>query len=330
MIKIGTYKLPGKIIMAPLSGCTDLAFRLMARRYGAKLCFLEMADANSLVHQDVGITEFFKTNREDQPLAAQLVGGEPAAMVEALQRLLTLVKPAFIDINAACPVRKMVGKKAGSYLIFEPARLYRIVEGVVAASSLPVTVKLRTGFERRDRRHLLTIARNLAKRGVAAIFIHGRTRGQGYSGEVDYAAIKAVKEAVTIPVFGSGNIFSPELAKKMFDLTGCDGITVARGALGHPWIFRRIEHYLKDGKLSLEPSSRAKMTALKEHLALLAEHRRTSQLGWMRKVAIWYLKGFPDACEWRNRFGRAKSYEEMLGLIDEQQEKHQADPAEKE
>lgn len=328
MIKIGSYKLPGKVIMAPLSGCTDLAFRLMARRYGAKLCFLEMADANSLVHQDLNNTEFFKTNSEDQPLAAQLVGGEPAAMVSALQRLLTLVKPVFIDINAACPVRKMIAKKAGSYLLHEPERLYRIVEALVEASPLPVTVKLRTGFDQRDRRHLLSIVRNLEKRGVAAIFIHGRTRGQGYSGEVDYAAIKAAKEAVAIPVFGSGNIFSPELAKKMLDLTGCDGITVARGALGHPWIFRRIERYLKDGKLLPEPSSRDKMAALKEHLALLVEHRRTSQQGFLRKVAIWHLKGIPDAAEWRNRFGRAKSYQEMLGLIDEQQSKHQADPAE--
>ena len=297
-----------------MSGCTDLPFRLIARQQGAEFCFYEMVDCNSLNHNAGKNRNFLQSDSQDRPIAAQLVGSDADNMVKGAKKLLEQVDISFIDINAACPVKKITKKKAGAYLMREPKKLYQIVRKMAAALPLPVTVKLRVGYERYDRKELAAIAKNCEKNGAAALFIHGRTQAQLYSGAANYRAIKAVKHSVNIPVFGSGDIFSPELAKKMLDSTDCDGVMVARGALGHPWIFREIEHYLLTGANLPAVSLQERKEVLLRHLSYIDQYKKIrphSKVGLMRKAAIWYLKAFPHAAQLRDKMTRAQSIEEI-------------------
>ncbi|MDD4178669.1 MAG: tRNA dihydrouridine synthase DusB [Candidatus Margulisbacteria bacterium] len=313
-IAIGPYTLKTNVLLAPLSGCSDLAFRLICREHGAKFCFYEMIDANSLVHHSRGSDDLLKTTAKDKPIAAQLVGGDADIMLKAAKILLEKVDIPFLDINAACPVKKMIQKFSGANLLRDPKALYKIVKTLASKLDLPITVKLRIGYNHVDLKEVTTIAKNCEKNGAAALFVHGRTRSQLYAGEINYEAIKAIKHAVKVPVFGSGNIFSPEMAKKMFDLTDCDGITVARGAFGNPWIFKQIE------KGEAFPVSLAeKLKVLKKHLSYIEKYKVTRsgyKVGFMRKIAIWYLKGFPEAAKIRAEVTRLETYEKIIALID--------------
>lgn len=303
-MKIGSYELPTNLLLAPMSGVSDLPFRLIARRHGAKFCFFEMIDCNGLVHNAKRNLDILATTEEDQPIAAQLVGADPDDMLKAAKVILANVKVPFLDINAACPVKKVLKKKAGSYLLKDVKRLSAIIKKLATGLPIPVTVKLRTGFLKSDLKEIVSIAKKCEKSGAAAIFIHGRTQRQGYSGEIDYESIKAVKEAVTIPVFGSGNVFSTVGIKKMTDATGCDGVMVARGSFGHPWIFKGLD----------EVDLVTRQQALREHLALVNEYRHVSKIGFLRKVALWYLKSFPDASKVRGLVNGAQNYDEILRL----------------
>src|SRR3989339_136783 len=308
-----------KIYLAPLAGCSDLAFRLICREYGAKFAFFEMVDAHSLIYESRQTFDVLETCPEDKPIAAQLLGCDPDIMLKAAKRLLAIVKVSSIDVNAACPVTKVIKKKCGAYLMRDPSGLYKTIKKLVSSLDIPITVKLRSGFEMEDHKKLVSIAKNCEKHGAATIFIHGRTRSQLYSGDVDYEAIRLVKENVKVPVFGSGNVFNHELAKKMFDETGCDGILVARGAFGNPWIFKQIEDYLKDCKLPHKISMASRKKALKRHLYLVNKYRKgveSSKVGIMRKVGIWYSKSFKNAAKLRGLFGQARSYEEILALVE--------------
>lgn len=306
--------------MAPMSGCTDLAFRTTVRKYGAKLCFFEMVDATSLIMKSAKTFRMLKTNSKDRPTAAQLIGSDPIQMLDAAHILLDTVPDImFLDINSACPVRKVLKKKAGAYLMKSPNTLIKIAKTLSNKLKLPITVKIRTGYDKNDLSDLTDLVRRLEDAGLSAIFIHGRTCKQMYSGKIDYTSIREVKNTVSIPVFGSGNIFSPELAKKMFDETGCDGITVARGALGVPWIFKDIENYLKTGKLTKPKNiTNKKRTALKEHIRYVKKYRERSSegnVGFMKKITMWYTKGFPDARNIRNKICKIKNYGELSDFI---------------
>ena len=308
-----------RIFLAPLSGVTDLSFRLISREFGAKLCFFEMIDSNSIVRSHPGTMRIIKTLKKDKPIAAQLLGSDPSVVLDAVQKLLSFVDVSFLEINSACPAKKVLKKKAGAYLLKNPEQLGKILKKLSSKLRLPVTVKLRTGFYKKDPKESAKIARICQANGASKVFIHGRTVSQGYSGTVDYESIKAVKEALKIPVFGSGDIFNPVLAKKMFDETGCDGILVARGALGNPWIFRDITNYLKDGKLPINPKLTEKKRVLRKHLSYIEKYKEVPpsyKLGFMEKVAVWYLKGIRDASRMRERIHRTKSYEELIKLID--------------
>ncbi|MBI5574528.1 MAG: tRNA dihydrouridine synthase DusB [Elusimicrobia bacterium] len=320
MIKIGNKEIPSNIIMAPMSGCTDLAFRTTVRKYGASVCFFEMVDATSLIMKSTKTFRMLKTTSKDRPIAAQLIGSNPIQMLDAAHILLdTVSEIMFLDINSACPVRKVLKKKSGAYLMKSPDTLIKIAETLSNKLKLPVTVKIRTGYDKNDLSDLTDLARRLEDTGISAIFIHGRTCKQMYSGEIDYTSIREVKSAVSIPVFGSGNIFSPELAKKMFDETGCDGITVARGALGTPWIFKDIESYLKTGKF-IKPKNITdkKRIALTEHIKYIKKYRERSSegnVGFMKKIVMWYTKGFPDASSIRNKICKIKNYGQLSDFI---------------
>jgi nifR3 family TIM-barrel protein len=308
-----------KIYLAPMSGITDLSFRLISRRFGAKLCFLEMLDAKAMTHNKPKNVRMITTVGKDKPLAAQLLGAEPDVMFEAASKLLDSVDISFLDINSACPAKKVIKKGAGAALLNTPARLGRIIKKLSSGLKVPVTVKLRTGFYKKDTEECVRTAKIVQANGASCVFIHGRTRTQGYSGEVDYESIKAVKNALKIPVFASGNIFSPALAKKMIDETGCDGILVARGALGNPWIFKDIENYLKDGKPPKNPGIAEKIKVLREHLDHIErynEMKLNCKVGFMGKVSMWYLKGLPLATRIRDRIAKVKSYENLINIID--------------
>ncbi|MDP3804436.1 MAG: tRNA dihydrouridine synthase DusB [Candidatus Omnitrophota bacterium] len=324
MVHIGSFAMPAKIFLAPMAGCTDLAFRLIARETGAKFCFFEMVDCNSITYGPKRkVRSILRTIDDDTPIAAQLLGRDPDAMLRGAKAILDIAKVSFLDINAACPAKKVVKKRAGSYLVKDSAELCKIIKKLATALPVPVTVKLRTGYDEPDVPGMAALAKSCQKSGAQALFVHGRTRLQGYAGEIDYSSIKAMKESVSIPVFGSGNIFSPALAMKMLDETGCDGILAARGALGNPWIFKQTEDYLNNGITSSVIGLEIKISVLKKHLAYMETFKESSpsgKLGHMRKIMLWYLRGFPSASSVREKVSLVNSHEEMLKLIDELKE----------
>lgn len=307
------------IILAPMAGVTDLPFRLICRDHGAKFAFFEMIDCNSILYGKKKENDIIRTTSKDKPIAAQLVGPDPDLMLKAAKELVKRLAIKFLDINAACPVPKMVKKKAGAYFLKDPGNLYKIVRSLACELDLPITVKLRSGYHKADHDKIREIAENCEKNGASAIFIHGRTQDQGYSGEVDLEAIKIVKNAVNIPVFGSGNIFSADNARKMIDSTGCDGVMVARGAYGNPWIFKDIEKLLKNGTLPEPRTIDEKLKAAKKHIGYIEKHRNMrpqSMAGYMRKVAQWYMKDFPNACHLRRILNNVKTKGQLLAILD--------------
>ena len=320
MIRVGGAGINTNVLLAPMAGCTDLAFRLIARECGARFAFFEMIDSNSVKYGPARKTaSILKTNDYDQPIAGQVLGDDPDAMLAAARRIIELANPVFIDINAACPVKKAVKKRSGAYLIKDPEILYKILDKLAADLPVPVTVKLRTGYETADTGRIIKIAKACESRGAAAIFVHGRTRSQGYSGDVDYSSIKAIKDSVKIPVFGSGNILSPALAKTMLDVTGCDGVIAARGTLGNPWLLKNIESYLATGRAETVPDIASRIDVIKRHLEYIERFRNpyaAGRVGFMRKVVMWHTKYFRRSARLREKISLVKSYEEMIKLAD--------------
>ncbi|MEI8176614.1 MAG: tRNA-dihydrouridine synthase [Candidatus Omnitrophota bacterium] len=308
-----------KIYLAPMAGVTTLPFRLICRDHGAKHCFFEMLHSNSVIYDNPGALRIPATHANDAPISAQLLGSDPARMLEAAHRIMAAATVVSLDVNSACPVKKVIRKGEGAALLANRPLLGRILKKLSSALPIPVSVKLRTGFKKSDRKECARTAKICEAHGASVIYIHGRTQAQGYAGDVDYASIRAVKEAVAIPVFGSGNVFDHLLAKKMLDETGCDGILVARGAQGNPWIFKDIENFLAEGRSPRQRSLASKKKALKEHLALmdaLSELAPEHKIGVMGQVAVWYLKGFPNAARIRGEVFKAKTYEALIALID--------------
>lgn len=319
MIQIGSHKIQTKVLLAPMSGCTDLSFRLIAREYGAKFCFYEMVDAHSVTHHRQKTFAMLKTLETDQPIAVQLLGNDPQILLSAAKSILERVGAAFIDINAACPAKKVIKKRAGAYLLKNGNMLCEAVKLLASSLKIPITVKMRLSHEKEAPSDIAQLAKRCESSGASAIFIHGRTRLQGYSGTVNYEGIRAVKDSVKIPVIGSGDVFSPELAKKMFDQTNCDAILVARGALGNPWIFKNIDDYLEKGVVSPPKDLAEAKAVMKRHLSYMDLHMECSDLGKvgvMRKVVLWYVKSFPHAKKMRLEISLVKNYEKMLKLID--------------
>jgi nifR3 family TIM-barrel protein len=319
MIAIGSYKIETNVFMSPMAGVTDLPFRLICREHGAKFAFFEMIDCNSIIYGKNKANDIIKTVPFDKPIAAQLVGPDPAMMLEAAKHLIKTLDIKFLDINAACPVQKIIKKKAGAYFLKEPENLYRILGLLSSKLDLPITVKLRSGYHKKDHSRIEEIAVKCEAIGASAIFIHGRTQGQGYSGDIDLEAIKIVKDAVKIPVFGSGNILNPELAKQMMDATGCDGVMVARGAYGNPWIFNDIEAYLRSGKLPPERTIEERFQTAMKHICYIEKYRNMgekSRIGYMRKVAQWYAKGYAYTNRIRRIMGDAKTKEQLMAIME--------------
>lgn len=320
MLRIGSYELPSNIILAPMAGCTDLAFRLIAREHGAKFCFFEMVDCNSITYgRKKTLHSILNSTDKDYPIAAQLLGRDPSKMLAGAIEMLKITKPSFFDLNAACPAKKVIKKRSGAYLLKDEFELCAILKKLSSELPIPVTVKLRAGYDKADPLKMADLAKRCQDSGASAIFVHGRTRAQMYAGVIDYLSIKAIKKAVRIPVFGSGNVFDVHTAKKMLDETSCDGILVARGGLGNPWLCAQIEEYLKTGKEPRPVVLKERKKVLKKHLAYIEEYigkRHSGKAGLMRKAALWYFTGFPNAAKVRSEISLVKNYKEMLKLID--------------
>lgn len=315
MLSIGTVHLPSPLILAPMAGVSDLPFRLIARELGCGFAFTEMISMRSLVQGNRKTGAMLATRAGDQPLGVQLLGRDAELAPRALEALRD-GDFALIDINAACPVGKVVSRGEGASLMKEPDALYKLLRAVVRYAAAPVTVKIRAGWDDRS-----INAREVALRaqdaGISGLLIHGRTRMQGYSGTVSYRVIAEVKEALSIPVIASGDALSSQLIKKLFDETGADGVAVARGALGNPWIFRQAAQFLCEGTPAPEPAGDELAAVMRRHLELCIAHCGEGA-GTMvfRKLFAWYIKGRPLVRQLKQKAFHAQSAAEMRALID--------------
>ncbi|MFH0940313.1 MAG: tRNA dihydrouridine synthase DusB [Candidatus Omnitrophota bacterium] len=298
MLKIGELELRSNVLLAPLAGISDSSFRLLCREYGAGFTFVEMINARAISHKNKKTKKMLELAPNDRPIGVQLLGFEIPYLLKALD-VLELYDFDLLDFNAACPVKKVCRRGEGASLMKEPQLLKKILTALASALTghlagnlqKPLTIKIRSGWDQTSK-NAVAVALLAQDAGVKAIFIHGRDRNQFYKGTVDYKIIADVKKNVSIPVIASGDVWGAKHAKLMFEETGCDGILVARGALGNPWIFREIEEYLKNKRILEPPSLEEIVTTMLKHLELLiAEHKEENAVPIMRKFVGWYLKG---------------------------------------
>ncbi len=312
-LKIGSVTLQSNLALAPLAGVTDLAFRELCREFGAGYAVSEMVSAKALYYRDKKTDALLRTSRADRPVALQIFGSEPAVMAWAVEPVLRH-EPDVIDINMGCPMPKIVKSGDGSALMRRPRLIGEIVAAVVKASPVPVTVKLRTGWDDGSK-NAVECARYAEDAGAAAITVHGRTREKLYAPGVDYAAIAAVKAAVRVPVFGNGDVADGPSARRMFDETGCDGVMIGRASLGNPFVFREIAAYLA-GRACPPPTLREKLSVASRHIralvALKGEHIGILEA---RKHLAWYLKGVRGAAAYKARCDQMKTAEQFDELI---------------
>ena len=320
MLNIGSYKLKSRLILAPLSGCSDLPFRAMCRAHGCKFAFYEMLDAHGLTYGHKRTLSMLDSDKADSPIGAQILGHDPDRVLEAVNIILANSKPKIIDLNCGCPALKVLRKKCGAYLLKEPKQAGKIIKKLASSLSIPITVKVRAGWGKEHKNEGLLLAKIAQDNGAKGVFFHGRSCSQGYSGKTTYEPIKQAKNELNIPVIGSGDVLSPELAKDMIDKTDCDGILVARGAFGTPWIFEQIEKYLKDGVSPSPASYEMIVDTAKEHLTIYKNWKKTTSekyyVGHLRKVAIWYSKGLPYSKRAREDISCSKGFDEIVGVLD--------------
>jgi len=316
MLVIGTLALPVPYILAPMAGVSDLPFRLIARGFGVPLAFTEMIDARALSHGDRRTRHMLSSNPADRPLGVQLVGNDEGYLSKAVEALPDKGVD-ILDFNAACPAPKLTRKGMGAGLLKEPDKLKRLLRMLVRLSPVPVTVKIRTGWDR-DSINAREVALLAEDAGVSAVFIHGRTKTQGYSGTVNYEVIREVKQALSVPVIASGDNITRESVKTMFEETGCDGVAIARGALGNPWIFNEMSEFIGHDHLLPRPEVREIVSVMKRHLDLVVEHHGESRgLSSFRKFVIWYTRGLSGIKPLRDKAFRAGSREALIDVIEE-------------
>lgn len=315
-LKIGNVELENNVALAPMAGVTDLPFRLLCKEQGCGLMFTEMVSAKALLYKNKNTGPILETRPEEEPVAVQLFGSDPDIMSEmALQ--LEAGPYAIIDVNMGCPVPKIVNNGEGSALMKNPKLAEQILTAMVRKLKKPVTVKFRKGFNE-ESVNAVEFAKMAESCGVAAVAVHGRTREQYYSGKADWDIIRRVKEAVSIPVWGNGDVFTPEDAGQLVKETGCDGVLVARGAKGNPWLFRRIIHYLETGEVLPEPTPREMKDMVVRHGRLQSEYRGEEvAMREMRKYVAWYTAGYPHSSALRNDINQVTTLEELEHLVEE-------------
>ena len=302
------------VMLAPAAGVTDSITRQIARKWGADACVTELISAEGLSRNCQKTRMLLEFEQAERPLGIQLFGADPESMAAGAQ-IATELGPDFIDLNFGCPVKKVVGKNGGSSLLKDLSKLEQIIRRVVDSTSLPVTIKYRSGWDT-ESLVVVEVARIAEAAGVAAVCLHPRTRTQGFTGHSNWEHIAEVKQAVGIPVIGSGDIDSPGKAKDMFDQTGCDSVMICRASFGNPWIFKRVKHYLETGELMAEPDVETRIETALTHLSLsVKKFGPYSGLVRMRNQLCWYLKGLPGVAAVRAKLVRLPSEAEVIELL---------------
>lgn len=316
-MKIGSLEIKGQAALAPMAGVTDGAFRQICGGFGAAYTVSEMLSAKAMEFDDRKTASLADITHDEEPVFLQLFGAEPLCMARAAEKLCRL-SPAGIDINMGCPMPKITGSGAGSALMKEPKLCGQIVRAVKDACGLPVTVKLRSGWEK-GQINALEVAKRCEEAGADAVCVHARTRDQLYQGQADWGVIKAVKAGVRIPVIGNGDVTDAPSAEAMLAETGCDMVMVGRGALGNPWVFREINGYLRDECRALPPPTvTERLLVLRKHMGLMCEYKGEGRaMREARKHAGWYMKGMRGAAELRRKAGLLCTIEDLDRLIEE-------------
>ena len=313
-LRIGNVELENRYILGPMAGVTDLPFRLLCKEQGAGLLCMEMVSAKAIFYNNKNTESLLTIHPEELPVSLQFFGSDPKIMGEMAKRIEE--RPfAILDINMGCPVPKVVKNGEGSALMKEPKLVYDIVSSIVKAIEKPVTVKIRKGF---DDEHVnaVEIAKIIEEAGASAVAVHGRTREQYYSGKADWDIIRQVKEAVSVPVIGSGDVTSPQKAEEMVRMTGCDGIMIARGAQGNPWIFSELISYEEMGQVPPRPDKDELRRMLLRHARLQLEYKgEYCGIREMRKHVSWYTKGVANAARLRDQINQVETYGELENLL---------------
>jgi len=317
-MKIGNVTLDNNIFLAPMAGITDIPFRLLCREQGCGLTYTEMVSAKGIYYNDEKTKRLTAIDSDEGKVALQIFGSDPGIMAKVTERLNDS-DACIIDINMGCPTPKITKNGDGSALMLDKDLVGKIVREVSKASIKPVTVKIRKGWDE-DRVNAVEIAKIAEANGAAAIAVHGRTREQFYSGKADWSIIRQVKESVSIPVIGNGDVFSPEDAKRMLNETNCDAVMIGRGAQGNPWIFRRIIKHLEGTEEALNSniSPETKVDIMKRHMQMLVE-LKGEQCGVreMRKHIAWYIKGMRNSTHIKEKVFKAVTQEEVCDLLNE-------------
>ena len=315
-LKIGNVELKNAYILAPMAGVTDLPFRLLCKEQGAGLLCMEMISAKAIQYNNRNTRALLEIHPEEEPVSLQLFGSDPEVISEIAKRIEELPF-AILDINMGCPVPKIVRNGEGSALMNQPKLVHEIVSKTVKAIQKPVTVKIRKGFND-ESINAVEIAKIIEDAGAAAVAVHGRTREQYYSGKADWDIIRQVKEAVSIPVIGNGDVVSGESALAMMHETRCDGVMIGRGAQGNPWIFSELVEYEKTGVMPTRPSNEELKEMMLRHARLQIQYKG-EYLGIreMRKHVSWYTTGLKNSAKLRGEINAVESYEELSKLLDE-------------
>ena len=314
---IRNVKIKNQVVLAPMAGVCNSAYRKMCKEMGCGLVYAEMVSDKAITFSNKKTLDMLYMEEEERPLTQQIFGSDKSSFVEAAKYIYENMKPDIIDINMGCPVPKVaVRAQAGSALLKNPEKIYEIVKAVVEAVPIPVTVKIRSGW---DSNHInaVEVAKIIEKAGASAICVHPRTRSQGYSGKADWNIIKQVKESVSIPVIGNGDIKTPEDAKNMLESTGCDAVMIGRGVLGNPWLIKNTINYLENKPLiDISVSDRVDMCL--KHLSYL-EELKNEKLACLeiRNHIGWYFKGIKSANELKNKVYQTTSIRDIILLLNE-------------